>query len=100
MNCTLPRFSVCLLGALFLPAILTAQTAAPAPAKPEPAGDKTVVLDPFEVRTTDDTGFGSATTSLTRFNVDLNKLPTTADIMDQKFIDETGVLTVEDLFKN
>src|SRR5438477_545591 len=52
MNCPLPRLGVCLLGALFIPAILAAQIVPAAPTKPEPANEKTVVLDPFEVRTT------------------------------------------------
>src|SRR5436305_13086193 len=99
MNYTLPRPGVCLLGALFIPAILAAQPTPAAPTKPEPANEKTVVLDPFEVRTTDDTGF-AATTSVTRFNVDLDKLPTTADVMDKKFLDEFSAVTVEDLSKN
>ncbi len=100
MNCTLPRLGVCLLGALSLPTCLLAQAAPPAPASPPPPSDKAVMLDPFEVKTSDDTGFGATTTSLTRFNVDLDKLPATADIMDKKFIDDVGVLTLEDLFKN
>jgi outer membrane receptor protein involved in Fe transport len=97
------RIGARLTGALFASAVaLAAQTTPPASpsASNREAKDETVVLDPFEVVSSSDTGFGASTTSLTRFNVDLAKLPATADILDHKFIEEVSVTTIEDLFKN
>jgi outer membrane receptor protein involved in Fe transport len=90
-----------LCGALLFPVALYAQTATSASTDSSASSsDQTVMLDPFEVRTSSDTGFGATTTSLTRFNVDLNKLPASADIMDKQFMDDVNATTIEDLFKN
>jgi outer membrane receptor protein involved in Fe transport len=91
------RFLAIALASVLSAAAVAIRAAAPlTPSSSEQA----VVLDPFEVRTASDTGFGEVTNSLTQFNVDLNKLPATADILDQAFMDDVAVTTIEDLFRN
>lgn len=61
-------------------------------------GDQTVVLSPFEVRTDKDTSYGALNSnSITRFNVELDKMPISADIFTADFMSDVGVTTVEDL---
>src|SRR5258708_18947445 len=90
------------LAVLFFPALASAESTAPA-AKPVASeknkDDQTVLLNPFEVKTEKDTGYGALNSnSLALFNVELDKAPVVADIMTQQFIQDTQVRSVEELF--
>jgi outer membrane receptor protein involved in Fe transport len=55
-----------------------------------------VALNPFEVKADQDTSYGALNSnSITRFNVELEKLPVTADIFTQAFMDDAGVNSIE-----
>ena len=54
-----------------------------------------VVLSPFDVAADKDNSYGALNSnSVTRFNVELDKLPVTADIFNQAFMDDVGASTV------
>lgn len=55
------------------------------------AADETVQLTPFEVQADSDRGYGALNSnSLTGFRVPLEKLPITAEILDQTFMKDVG----------
>ena len=59
-----------------------------------------VVLSPFDVAADKDNSYGALNSnSVTRFNVELDKLPVTADIFNQAFMDDVGASTVEDMLQ-
>ena len=108
-NSTRRRHALCCIAAtltvgLVSEARLSAQVApknsaaplASAPAEtPAPAG-KIVELSPFEVVGDKDNSYGALNSnSITRFNVELDKLPVTADIFTQAFMDDVGASSVE-----
>lgn len=86
-----------------LPAALLLATAIPLAAQTTPAptstsNDETVVLSPFEVKTDKDTSYGALnSTSITRFNTELDKVPVSADIFTEDFMRDVDATTVEDL---
>jgi len=58
--------------------------------------DSTVRLDPFEVSAISDKSYGAVNSnSLTAFKTELSKLPVSADVFDQAFLDDTNLGTVE-----
>ena len=62
------------------------------------ASDKstTVTLDPFEVQATPDKSYGELNSnSITAFKTELDKMPVSADVFDQAFLNDTGLTTVE-----
>jgi outer membrane receptor protein involved in Fe transport len=62
------------------------------------SGEETVQLSPFEVRTDKDTSYGALnSTSITRFNTELDKVPVSADVFTEDFMRDVGVTTVEQL---
>ena len=66
--------------------------------KPAPPADDAVVLNPFEVRTDQDTSYGALNSnSITRFNVELLKTPISAEVFTERFMEDVAVTTVEDL---
>ncbi|HEY8994634.1 MAG TPA: TonB-dependent receptor plug domain-containing protein [Lacunisphaera sp.] len=91
------------LGALFLGAAhAVAQTTTPPAATPAPkagsdTADKEVYqLSPFEVNVSKDTGYGALqSSSLTNFSMDLQKMPATAQVFTQSFIDDTASTSIE-----
>ena len=82
------------LGALSLGlANAVAQTAAPASAEKD-----VLTLSPFEVNVSKDTGYGALqSNSMTAFSVDLMKMPATAQVFTQAFIDDIGATSIESM---
>jgi len=63
--------------------------------------DQAILLTPFEVQEGTDHGYSALNSnSITGFNTQLDKLPISADIFDQKFMQDVGATTVEDLLSN
>jgi outer membrane receptor protein involved in Fe transport len=66
------------------------------PVAPPTGPDSAVVLNPFEVQANSDRGYSAMNSnSITAFNLALDHAPVSADIMDKTFLDDVGVLTVE-----
>jgi len=62
--------------------------------------ESVVLLSPFDVAADKDNSYGALNSnSVTRFNVELDKLPVTADIFNQAFMDDVGATTVEDMLQ-
>lgn len=54
--------------------------------------DQAVMLNPFEVQEDSDKSYGALNSnSITRFNTELSKMPISADIFDQTFMNDVGV---------
>jgi outer membrane receptor protein involved in Fe transport len=67
---------------------------APVPAESSP--DQIVKLTPFDVRADRDNSYGAENSNaITRFNVELSKLPVSADIFTQAFMDDIAAVSVE-----
>ena len=82
--CVVPAVLVAALG-LACAATLHAQSA-PRPAT-APAKEDTVTLNPFEVKADSDRSYGALNAnSITAFNLPIDRLPVTADILNQKFM--------------
>lgn len=65
------------------------------------AGDQVVELSPFEVRVDRDRGYGALqSSSLTNFSMDLQKMPATAQVFTQSFIDDTASTSIEDMLRD
>jgi outer membrane receptor protein involved in Fe transport len=80
-------------------AIVGFAQAAPSAAASAPRASETVELSVFEVSATKDASYSALNTnSVTRFAVELNRLPITADIFTEAFISDVGATTIEDLF--
>ncbi len=82
------------------------QTAQPLPAK-KPAAtsptepEKTITLNPFEVKSDKDNGYGALqSNSLSAFSMDVQKMPATAQVFTQTFIKDTNSSTIEDMLIN
>jgi len=94
---------VCLGGFLFAPGSAQAQSAPPAapnaPATPpKNIPEETVALTPFEVKTDSDTSYGALNSnSITRFNVEMDKMPVSADIFTETFMNDVAATSVEDI---
>lgn len=93
------------LGSLFLGNVVavaqqTGQTSPQPAAKPgtELTEKDVYQLSPFEVNVSKDTGYGALqSNSLTAFSVDLQKMPATAQVFTQSFIDDTASTSIEDM---
>lgn len=84
-----------LAGWLIAPA-LSAQSAPP----PPPATESTLVLSPFEVTEEADKGYGALNSnSITRFKVELDKMPVSADIINEAFMADVGAWDVENMLR-
>jgi outer membrane receptor protein involved in Fe transport len=86
-----PRtFLSALAGWLAASGAADAQTPPPAPS--------VVQLSPFEVVGDKDNSYGALNSnSVTRFNAELEKLPVTADIFTQAFMDDVGTSSIESM---
>lgn len=86
-----------------LATVAAAQTpTAPTAAKPAPSTtqktDDVVELSAFEVQADSDTSYGALNSaSITRFNVEMDKMPVSADIFTETFMKDIAVTSVEDV---
>jgi outer membrane receptor protein involved in Fe transport len=94
------------LGSTLLAVGATAALAqrAPAPATPArsapgtPAAGEVVQLNAFEVQADPDNSYGALTSaSITRFNVEMEKMPVSADIFTDTFMKDIAVTSVEEV---
>jgi outer membrane receptor protein involved in Fe transport len=87
------------LGALVFGAVeaVAQQTAQPSVPETKAAADKDVLqLSPFEVNVSKDAGYGALqSNSLTNFSMDLQKMPATAQVFTQQFMDDTASTSIE-----
>jgi len=61
-------------------------------------GGSTVVLDPFNVKTSQDTSYGALNSnSITRFNTPLANVSVSDDIFTQQFMRDVGATSVQDM---
>jgi len=80
--------------------LASAQTPAPS-ASTASSGDKVVTLSPYEVKADNDQNYNALNSnSITQFNTELNKLPLSADIMDQAFMKDVAGESVEEMIEN
>jgi outer membrane receptor protein involved in Fe transport len=74
------------------------QVSAAAPASPP--NEETVQLSPFEVRSEADKSYGALNSnSLTAFTTELRRMPVSADVFGEAFMNDVGVNTVEQLIQ-
>lgn len=75
--------------------------AAPArPAPGTPSAGEVVQLSAFEVQADPDNSYGALTSaSITRFNVEMEKMPVSADIFTETFMKDIAVSSVEDVIQ-
>ena len=74
------------------PSAMTSSSEAPAPR------DEILKLNPFEVQADSDKSYGALNSnSVTRFKVELDQLPVSADIFNQAFMNDVGSTSVEDM---
>jgi outer membrane receptor protein involved in Fe transport len=83
-------------------ATLSAQTAPLAPVPPTPAKltptTEVVALSAFEVQADSDRSYGALNSaSITRFNVEMDKMPVSADIFTETFMKDIAASSVEDV---
>jgi outer membrane receptor protein involved in Fe transport len=79
--------ALCCAGLFGLVARLPAQS----PTATASTADQAVKMNPFEVQADSDTSYGALNSNaITRFSTDLNKMPISADIFDQAFMDDVG----------
>ena len=63
--------------------------------------EDTISLNVFEVRSDSDSSYGALNSnSITRFNTDLSRMPISADIFTEAFMDDIGARTIEDMVMN
>ncbi len=113
-SCALPRISghTTRIALLTFPLMLSFSPidsiAADAPANAAPApnaastanapNDEVVMLSPFEVQADSDTSYGALqSNALTAFSVDLQKMPATAQVFTQTFMDDIAATSIEDM---
>lgn len=83
-------------ASLLVPLAPVAAQSAPTPPNNPPA--ETIKLSPFEVQADSDKSYGALNSnSLTAFNVQLDRLPISADIFTKSFMDDWAVTNVEQL---
>ena len=79
---------------------LPAQTVNP----PKPASEspsEIVELSAFEVQADSDNSYGALnSTSLTRFKVELDKMPVSADVFTETFMKDVAATSVEEVIQN
>ncbi len=74
-----------------------APVAKPTPAEATKAAGETVSLNAFEVQADRDNSYGALTSaSITRFNVEMEKMPVSADIFTEAFLKDIAVSSVEE----
>jgi len=73
--------------------------AAPTPARSgSPASETPIALTAFEVQADRDNSYGALNSaSITRFNVEMEKMPVSADIFTETFMKDVAVSSVEDI---
>lgn len=72
--------------------------AAPPRAAAPAAGDSAIELNAFEVQADKDNSYGALNSaSITRFNVEMEKMPVSADIFTETFMKDVAVTSVEDV---
>lgn len=70
----------------------------PRSALKEPSVDGWETLNAFEVRADSDTSYGALNSnSITRFNTELSRMPISADIFTEAFINDVGARTIEEM---
>jgi outer membrane receptor protein involved in Fe transport len=87
---------------LSLPVAVRGQqvAAAPTPVRGSEKPADAIVLSPFEVAEDSDTGYGALNSnSITRFKVELEKMPVSADIMNETFMNDIAAFGVESLLR-
>jgi len=79
--------------------VIARRLAVPAEAASAGRVEREVVqLNPFEVSAGRDNSYGALNSnSITSFTTELNKLPVSADIFDQTFMNDLGVMSVEEM---
>jgi outer membrane receptor for monomeric catechols len=66
--------------------------------RPQPTSSEVVELSVFEVKADSDTSYGALNSnSITRFNTELSRMPISADIFTESFMNDVGAQTVEDM---
>jgi len=84
------RATLCAQAAPLAPAV-------PAPRQPAPASE-VVALNAFEVQADSDNSYGALNSaSITRFNVEMDKMPVSADIFTETFMKDIAASSVEDV---
>jgi outer membrane receptor protein involved in Fe transport len=77
------------------------KTTATTPAGSTSSSDQVVELNPFEVRAEQDDSYNALeSNSVTRFRVELYKLPVTAEVFTETFMRDIAATTVEDMIVN
>jgi len=83
--------------ALLATSLLLAQTAPKAPLKPEPVSE-VVELNAFEVAADKDRSYGALNSaSITRFSVEMQDMPVSADIFTETFMRDVAASSIEDV---
>lgn len=97
-------FLASVLFAAGLPHLPAQVVPAPPPVKAEDGrsrGGEVVQLNAFEVQADPDLSYGALNSnSITRFSVELNKMPVTADVFNRAFMDDVAASTVEEVIQN
>lgn len=77
-----------------------AQTPAPSPAGPREKPE-TLLLNPFEVVGDRDRSYGALNSnSITAFNVELEKMPVSAEVLNETLMTDVGATSVQDLLRD
>ncbi len=72
----------------------------PLPSPAPAASSDALVLSPFEVSEDLDKGYGALNSnSITRFNVELDKMPVSADVINESFMSDVGAWDVENMLR-
>lgn len=101
MERNLPSVLLVALTALALPLVAVAQAARPAPAPASATDGAAIVLSPFEVAADSDKGYGALNSnSITRFKVELEKMPVSADILNETFMNDVAAFGVESMLRD
>lgn len=98
---TLPRYAVALTSALLLAGTSWAQqSAAPAAAEPEKTDEEVIVLSPFEVSATENSGYTAATTLAgNRLNTELRDIGNAVSVVTSQFLKDIGATNNETLLQ-
>lgn len=89
-----------LVGAWSLAPAQSVKPSAPTPpaAEPKKADSEVVSLSAFEVSVAADTGYGALNSaSITRFNVEMDKMPVSADIFTEAFMKDIAATSIEEV---
>jgi outer membrane receptor protein involved in Fe transport len=64
------------------------------------AASEALILSPFEVAEGTDKGYGALNSnSITRFNVELEKMPVSAEVLNEAFMNDVGAWDVENMLR-